>query len=222
MSEPLEILYQDAWFVAINKPAGHLVHPAEKPQEDDLVAMKILRDQIGHRVYTIHRLDRPTCGILVFGIDPECSRALHKAFELYETEKMYHAVVDGHPVKDRWLCEEAIQKEEGKPWREAKTEFELLAKFTVQGEKMSLIRCRPHTGRFHQIRRHLLSAGYPIVGDYRYAGIERSDFLTDLLQTDQRMMVQARTLELTHPISQKQIVMSIKDQTMFSEAYWQK
>ena len=73
---PLDILYLDDWIVAIDKPAGYLVHPAEKPQEGDLVAMKILRDQIGKRVYNIHRIDRPTTGVVVFGIDRGAAREL--------------------------------------------------------------------------------------------------------------------------------------------------
>ena len=65
-SKPLTILYRDEWLVAVDKPAGHLVHPADQPKDDDLVTMKILRDQIGQRVYTIHRIDRPTTGVLLF------------------------------------------------------------------------------------------------------------------------------------------------------------
>ena len=75
----LNILYQDEWMVAIDKPAGWLVHPTSDPKDDDFVAMKVLRDQIGERVYTIHRIDRPTTGVLLMGIDREVSQSLHQA-----------------------------------------------------------------------------------------------------------------------------------------------
>ena len=89
---PLNILYQDEWLVAVDKPAGHLVHPADQPQEDDLVTMKILRDQIGRLVYNVHRIDRPTTGVLLFGIDSSVAKHLHRALERHEVQKTYLAL----------------------------------------------------------------------------------------------------------------------------------
>lgn len=213
MAEELNILYQDEWLVAIDKPAGHLVHPAQAPQEGDLVAMKILRDQIGHRVHTIHRLDRPTSGVLLLGLEKQAARKLHKALELHDFEKSYWAVVQGEAPALNWECHEPIQKEEGAPVRDAHTSFRVLEsrkiealaseadKFNGNGDRLTLIEAVPHTGRFHQIRRHLLDAGIPIVGDYRYAGIETSDRLGALLATGTRMMLQAKSLSIDHPVS---------------------
>jgi len=88
---PLDILYQDDALVVIHKPAGYLVHPTENPQPDDQVAMKILRDQIHQRVYSIHRLDRPTAGVLLFGIDRDAAKTLHKNLEHHLMQKVYWA-----------------------------------------------------------------------------------------------------------------------------------
>ncbi|SHJ98223.1 tRNA pseudouridine65 synthase [Rubritalea squalenifaciens DSM 18772] len=208
MSEKLEILYRDEWMCVVDKPAGWLVHPADEPQEGDLVAMKVLRDQIGERVNSVHRLDRPTCGVLLFGIEKEATRKLHKALERHEFEKTYRAIVSGVPEQQEWECREPIQKKEGAPVRDAWTSFRVLEIRVVDGEHFSLIEAVPHTGRFHQIRRHLLHAGLPIVGDYRYAGMERSDHLCDLLGVGTRMLLQASRLELAHPMNGK--VLSIK------------
>jgi tRNA pseudouridine65 synthase len=213
MSEELSILYQDEWLVAIDKPAGHLVHPAREPQDGDLVAMKILRDQIGKRVYTIHRLDRPTSGVLLMGLEKKAAHKLHKALEHHDFEKSYWAVVLGEPKKKAWECHEPIQKEEGAPVREAHTSFRVLetvehpALIEAEGEevRLSLIEAVPHTGRFHQIRRHLLHEGIPIVGDYRYAGIEQSDRLGALLGTGTRMMLQAKRLTIQHPVTEEML-----------------
>ncbi|MGJ8672426.1 MAG: RluA family pseudouridine synthase [Rubritalea sp.] len=207
----LNILYQDEWLVVIDKPAGHLVHPAREPQEGDLVAMKILRDQIGQRVHTIHRLDRPTSGVLLFGLEKKAAHQLHKALEHHDFEKTYWAVVLGVPEQQSWECHEPIQKEDDAPVREAHTSFKVLESFhhpALEQEAgalgpssttLTLIEATPHTGRFHQIRRHLLHAGLPIVGDYRYAGIERSDRLGQLLDTGTRMLLQAKSLKIEHP-----------------------
>lgn len=157
MSSPptLKILYQDEWMVAVDKPAGWLVHPASEPQQGDLVAMKILRDQIGQRVNTIHRIDRPTTGVLLMGTNPEVSKALHHAFAAHEMTKTYWAVIHGRTPETDWECTEPIQKEPDKPIREARTSFRLLEtvrhpNLSAQDEdKLSLIEAVPHTGRFH-------------------------------------------------------------------------
>lgn len=162
--------------------------------------MKILRDQIGQQVYVIHRLDRPTSGVLLFATDLEAARNLHAAFENREVAKVYWAVVDGIPADEQWLCQEPIRKEEGKIERAAATSFRLLQHLPGQ---LALVEAKPKTGRFHQIRRHLLHAGTPIVGDYRYAAIDRCDELGERLGTGSRMLLQARSLQFRHPVSGK-------------------
>lgn len=214
---PLTILYQDDWLVAIDKPAGYLVHPACDPQEGDLVAMKILRDQIGQRVHTIHRIDRPTSGVLLFGLEKKAAQVMHLALANHDFEKKYWAVVRGDVPAASWECHEPIQKDEGAPVRDAHTSFRLLGRENVEAlagtvtvdaadihfadETLSLVEATPHTGRFHQIRRHLLHQGIPIVGDYRYAGIELCDRLGGLLGVGSRMLLQAKSLEIDHPVS---------------------
>ncbi len=206
-NEPLSILYQDEWLVAVDKPAGHLVHPADVPKEDDQVTMKILRDQIGKLVYNIHRIDRPTTGVLLFGIDRDAARSLHRALEHHEIQKTYWAVVSGKAPDESWECTEPSQKADDAPLRDAHTSFKKLSHVDPKcllGEKdqsLSLIEATPHTGRFHQIRRHLLHQNLPIVGDYRYAGIEQSDRLGSLLGTGTRMLLQSKSLSFTHPVT---------------------
>ncbi|WP_018968935.1 RluA family pseudouridine synthase [Rubritalea marina] len=224
MVEPIEILYRDPYLVAVNKPAGHLVHPAREPAADDLVTMKIVRDQIGQRVYTIHRLDRPTSGVLLLGIDRSVARSLHLALEAHDFEKKYWAVVQGQPAAAEWECRAPIQKEELAPLREAHTSFRVLASERVAalepifGEAaggLSLVEAEPHTGRFHQIRRHLLDCELPIVGDYRYAGIERSNQLSDLLGLQSRMMLQAKSLKIQHPVTGEELMIEAPAEPLF-------
>lgn len=208
-NKPLDILYRDEWLVAVDKPAGHLVHPADEPKEADLVTMKILRDQIDQRVYNIHRLDRPTTGVLLFGIDRGAAKALHRALERHEISKTYLAICEGSPAAASWECHEPIQKEPMQPQRDAHTSFRLLASSTpttkagLEIRALSLIEAKPHTGRYHQIRRHLLHHQLPIIGDFRYAGIERSTQLGQLLGTGSRMLLQAKSLDFIHPITGK-------------------
>lgn len=202
-STPQQILFQDEYMVAINKPAGHMVHPADNPQPDDMVSMKIVRDQLSQKVYTIHRLDRPTCGILLFGLDLDVSKKLHRLFEKKQVEKTYWAVVEGWPDEDKWQETNQLQKTPDHPFQDAATDFKVLKKEKINGVSLSLLECKPQTGRYHQIRKHLCEKGFPIVGDYRYAGIDRSNLLSEALKLDTRMLLIAVSLEFQHPVSQK-------------------
>ena len=194
----LKILYQDEWIAAVDKPAGQLVHPADHPKPDDEVTMKILRDQLGQPVETIHRLDRPTTGVLLFGLCKGASKTLRRSFEGQEVSKTYLALVFGVPTLQKWMCETSLRKTEESPSKSAITEF---TKIESLGEDFSLIEARPKTGRFHQIRRHLLDCGHPIVGDYRYAGIERCDETSAFLGIGTRMLLQASEIEFPHPVT---------------------
>ncbi len=199
MDAPLDILYQDDYLVAVDKPPGQLVHPADVPQPGDEVTMKILRDQLGQLVYNVHRLDRPTTGVLLFALSKGVSRAMNRAFERHQVQKTYHAVVEGKPPAESWQCHEPLQKNEGDPFREARTDSRLLESGSVDSRIFSLLEAVPHSGRYHQIRRHLASAGFPIVGDFRYGGIERGERLGKSLGTGSRMLLQAKSLAFRHP-----------------------
>ena len=92
----LEILYQDDVLVAVNKPAGMLVHRSWLDRHETQFVMQTLRDQIGQRVYPIHRLDRPTSGVLLFALNSEIANLLCQQFEQKQIEKQYLAVVRGY------------------------------------------------------------------------------------------------------------------------------
>jgi tRNA pseudouridine65 synthase len=201
---PLTILYQDDFLVAIDKPAGMLVHPGREPEEPEWIAMKRLRDQLERPVFPVHRLDRPTSGVLLFALDKQTAGLAQQAFELRKVNKIYHAVVCGIAPLE-WVCKTPLRKNPEDSLLAAKTWFERLGIATPSSFprdptlSLSLLKATPLTGRFHQIRRHLLEAGMPIVGDFRYAGQERSFALGEILGTGTRMLLQAKVLELQHP-----------------------
>ena len=91
----LEILYQDEWLVAVNKPSGWLVHRSWLDRDEKVVVMQTVRDQIGQHVFTAHRLDRPTSGVLLMGLSSEAGRLLSQQFEQHQIQKRYHAIVRG-------------------------------------------------------------------------------------------------------------------------------
>ncbi|WP_411845461.1 RluA family pseudouridine synthase [Roseibacillus persicicus] len=197
---PLECLYEDEWMIAVNKPAGQLVHPADHPQPDDIVTMKLVRDYLGTRVYAAHRLDRPTCGVLIFAKGKTAARALGRAFDRKQVSKIYQAIVTGQPTTETWTCCEPLRKDENAPAKEAITDFRLLKSV---GLDLALLEALPRTGRYHQIRKHLQICGHPIVGDFRYAGKEFCHAQSEKLGTETRMLLQCKQMELPHPVENR-------------------
>ncbi|MDP4626296.1 MAG: pseudouridine synthase [Akkermansiaceae bacterium] len=201
---PLHILFQDAFLVAINKPAGMIVHPGRDKEDPEDIAILRLRDLLGRRVYPVHRLDRPTSGVQLFALDKQTASLTQQAFARREVFKTYHAIISGC-TPPQWTCETPLKTNPEDEPLSAETSFERIA-VTSPGDFpnhaeliLSLLKASPLTGRFHQIRRHLLEAGFPIVGDFRYAGIERSFELGEILGTGTRMLLQSKNLKLTHP-----------------------
>ncbi len=97
----LEIIYQDQWLVAVNKPSGWLVHRSWLDRDEKVVVMQTVRDQIGRARVHCHRLDKPTSGVLLMGLSSG-GRLLSQQFEQHQMQKRYHAIVRG------WLSEEAV------------------------------------------------------------------------------------------------------------------
>lgn len=211
---PLERLYEDEWMIAVNKPAGQLVHPSDHPQPDDIVTMKLVRDEVGERVFAAHRLDRPTCGVLVFAKGKTAARALGRAFDRKLVQKIYHAIVVGHPTESLWTCHEPLRKTDDAPAKEAETEFRVLEKLS---RDLAFLEVHPRSGRYHQIRKHLQFCGHPIVGDFRYAGKDFCHEQSKELGTETRMLLQCQRLELLHPITKGEMVIEAPTEACFGK-----
>lgn len=197
---PPRLLYEDESLIVVDKEAGHLVHASDEPQPSDIVTMKLVRDFVGHKIYPTHRLDRPTCGVLLFAKTKTVARALNRAFERKQIEKCYHAIALGHPEKESWTCTEPLQKDETHPWKDATTDFRVLHLFP---EGLVWLEARPLTGRYHQIRRHLALSRHSIVGDYFYTKYETCEEWDQKLQLGKRMLLQCKSLTFCHPISKQ-------------------
>ena len=100
----LEIIYQDEWLVAVNKPSGWLVHRSWLDRHETVFVMQTVRDQIGKHVFTVHRLDRPTSGVLLMALSSEVAHLLSQQFENHQIQKRYHAVTRGWLEDDALLC----------------------------------------------------------------------------------------------------------------------
>jgi len=177
----LDVIYQDRHVIALNKPPGIVVHPARGHMFDSLLNALYhhYRQEIeadpSFQVLTVHRLDIDTSGVIIYAVDGEVQYRVQQDFELRRVVKSYLCVVHGRPgwrstsVKVPLGVDPVDRKKvavNGWDARPAHTDFELLA----EGDFVSLVRARLHTGRSHQIRVHLAHAGHPIVADETYGG----------------------------------------------------
>lgn len=210
MSLPLPILYQDNDLVAVHKPSGLLVHRSPLARGETEFLLQRLRDQLGQRVYPVHRLDRPTSGVMVFALSPEMAAPLSQAFSERHVDKRYLAVVRGigpdHERIDRALREEdGTRPKADMPAMPAITEVRRLDSVELPVRidrypqaRYSLMEATPMSGRRHQIRRHLSGIGYPIIGDAKHGKGNHNRFFRDQLDCD-RLLLAAVSLAFEHP-----------------------
>ncbi len=217
LTKALEIVYQDEYFVAINKPYGLLVHPTLIDRHEHRVAFKILRNQLQKQVYIVHRLDKPTSGALLFGLSSEAARKGSAEFARHEVGKTYLAIVRGftaeHGVIEFPLGEvpDKILNKKNKVPKEPKvalTEFRRLAKTELPVEisrykssRYSLVEVYPKTGRMHQIRRHMRKIFHPVIGDTKHGDHKHNRYFKEQRNCD-RMLLAATELSFTHPYTQ--------------------
>ena len=213
---PLNIIYQDDALVAINKPAGMMTHRSRIAEDNEPSAMEVLRDQLGTWVYPIHRLDRATSGVLLFGLSQDSARHLHESLAQGQLEKKYWAITRGHAPIEQFVDRPLKEKRDritdknaqiGKAPQEAKTMVKALAHLTLPlalgrypSARFSLVEARPLTGRRHQIRRHLAGINYPIIGDTTHGRGEQNRFFRSHFKVH-RLLLAAVQLKLKHPIS---------------------
>ena len=212
----LDILYQDEHIVAINKPSGLLVHRSPIDNYETRFAIQLTRDQIGQRVYPVHRLDKPTSGVLLFALSSEVAALLTQQFTAKTVHKRYWAIVRGYtqdsgvvdyPLQEQWDKMTDSLVDPDKSAQSAVTHYQRLAKtelpFPVgryDSVRYSLLDLQPQTGRKHQLRRHLKHIFHPIVGDTTHGDGKQNTFLRDQFDM-KRLMLHARELNLAHPVT---------------------
>ena len=192
MSVPvLSILHRDEILLAVDKPSGLAVHRGAA--RDRVVALQLVRDQVGRHVHAVHRLDRATSGVLLFALDPGTARRMQERFEAGGVEKRYLALVRGIPPEEG-VIDHPVPRDEDGPRVPAATEFRRLAVF----ERYALVEARPLTGRRHQIRRHFKHLSHPLIGDVRYGKGEHNRLFRERFGLH-RLALHALELAFDHP-----------------------
>lgn len=219
----LKIIYQDEHLVAINKPAGLLVHRSPIAPHEHHFALQELRNQLGQKVYAIHRLDRPTSGTLLFAKTPEAARELMGVFARKQTRKAYLVLVRGFlpengiidsPLDDVVDPTAADVPDSSPQSRSAVTEYRCLQNIEIPVQlgkfpttRYALAAVYPVTGRRHQIRRHLRHISHPIIGDVKYGEGKHNRYFREAYGIH-RLLLHAYRLTFFHPFLSKTITIT--------------
>ena len=205
----LEVIYQDDYVIAINKPHGLLVHQSSIARDAKEFALQLLRDQVGKHVSPVHRLDRKTSGILLFAFDKESEVALHQQFMNAETDKKYLTILRGF-TPDNMEIDYPLAKENGS-MQDAFTAFKTLQRAEVDiafgkysTSRYSLVEATPKTGRMHQLRRHFSHILHPIIGDRTHGCNKQNKFFLEQWNMT-TMLLHASALSFTHPKTSERI-----------------
>ncbi|PSU28855.1 tRNA pseudouridine(65) synthase TruC [Photobacterium lutimaris] len=216
----LEILYRDENLVAVNKPAGMLVHRSWLDRHETVFVMQTLRDQIGQHVFPLHRLDRPTSGVLLFALSSETASLMMPLFAGRDVKKTYHAVVRGW-VKEAAVLDYPLKEEldkiadknadKDKEAQSAITAYAPLANVETDipvgryaTSRYCLVEMKPETGRKHQLRRHMHHLSHHIIGDVNHGDGRHNRMFRENYDC-RRLMLHASRLQLQHPLTGEEL-----------------
>ena len=200
----IRLLHEDDRYLVVSKPAGLLVHrtPLDAYEPENL--RDLLRDHFSGRLDPVHRLDKPTSGVIVFGKDADAIDACKRQFESRETVKEYLAVVRGHVENEGCIGKPLPKGMTGVP-KVARTTYAPVARCELDyavsrypTARFTLMRCTPHTGRYHQIRLHFRHFRHPIIGDSQH-GDKPQNRAFAAHTGSAGLLLHARRFEFNHP-----------------------
>jgi tRNA pseudouridine65 synthase len=203
----IEIVYEDAVLLAVNKPAGLLVHRSAIAADESDFLLERLRVQIGGTLHLAHRLDRATSGIVLLAKSRDIAAELGRQFMARTVTKRYLAVVRGWPEADGVIDYALPDVRERSPRKPALTRWRTLATAAVPialgrypEQRYALVEAQPETGRYRQIRKHFHHVSHHLIGDTSH-GRGDHNRLWRMHFKMHRLLLHAWRLDLTHPLS---------------------
>ena len=219
MKETLDILYQDEHFIAVNKPCGLLVHRSPIDRRERRFALQIIRNQTGQHVFPVHRLDKPTSGILLFALSSEAAKGMSDLFRANQVLKTYIAVVRGY-TRENGTIDHGLRALDDRPGAKnsksdnvfhAVTDYRRISTIELPyavdkypTARYSFVELHPRTGRRHQLRRHMKHISHPIIGDTRYGTGVHNRFFRERFNSS-RLLLAAVKLEFVHPFTKEAV-----------------
>ena len=233
----LQIIYEDNHLIAINKRPGDIV---QGDKTGDAPLSEVVKEYIKTKynkpgnVYlgVTHRLDRPTSGVLLFGLSKEIAQLMGEQFEQRLLQKTYWAIVRGyinnegiidHPIKPTADFKRDKERIAQKEAQEAITGYRRLGTLELPylvdqfpTSRYSLVELSPQTGRKHQLRKHLKHLSHPTIGDPKYGKSKHNHFFKEHFNCH-RLLLAATQLTFTHPITHAPLTISAPVEDVFSD-----
>lgn len=210
----LPILFEDEDIIVINKPFGLLVHRTKMDFGETESVVTYMKKQTGEKVFTVHRLDKPTSGVLIMTKNAEMAKVLSLDFSERKVHKKYLALVRGqfpkeitidHPLKEELDKISDKMARRDKPAQTALTHAKFLEsiELPIEVDKYptsiySLVEASPVTGRKHQVRRHLRHINHPVIGDINYGSSKHNRYFEKEFGI-KRLYLTCIEMSFTHP-----------------------
>ncbi len=194
----VNIIYQDDYYIIVEKPANLFVHPYHAESNEKKCLMKYLRNQVGHYVYPVNRLDRPVSGLVVFATKSDYVRPFQEIWNTDEVQKKYIALARSH-FKEAGEFNFPL-KADNKIEKDALTLYTPLRLY----QTATLLEVEIKTGRFHQIRRHFSRRVQHLLGDRKYGKKKYNDYYLEHFQL-QRIFLHCHKFSFTHPLDNKKL-----------------
>jgi tRNA pseudouridine65 synthase len=219
MSKPnnIRIYHQDDQLVVIDKPTGFQVHtPVQYAMEGKVVrknnVLILLRKQLEKEIFTVHRLDKATSGVMLYALTSETASRMQRQFIEKQVKKTYVCMVRGW-TDDSGLIDKPLTKnlDDGN-LLESSTEYKTLIRFEIphstgrfEKERYSIVEANPLTGRLHQIRRHFRSISHPLIGDTIHGDGKHNRLWRELMGSvslmPNHLFLKAYSIEFNHPMT---------------------
>jgi tRNA pseudouridine65 synthase len=209
--DKIEIVFEDDLILAVNKPNNFLIHQSHYARNIiEITLLQKLENQLGYPVYPLHRLDRKTSGIILLLKDRSHVAEFQVLFLNNGFVKTYYAIVRGFSPQEGEI-NSPVKEDDNGIYKEALTQFETLAQIELpipvnlhNTSRYSLIKLMPHTGRMHQLRKHMNKINHPIIGDPKYGDrFHNRMFEKEFGST--YLLLHARQIEFIHPVSQQKM-----------------
>ena len=236
----MKVLFEDEHLLVVDKPAGLMMHPSWLDRHETDFAQARAEAHAGQKLHTLHRLDRPTSGVLLFGKHPEVARNLLAAFEQRHVYKYYLCIARGWTA-DSGVIDKALKEEldpiadryarKDKPPQEAITCFKTIGQTSLpipvgpyDNARYSLVLVRPVTGRQHQIRKHFRKTYHHLIGDTRY-GDGRHNHMVATQFDWRQLALRCVATDVNHPITGQAMAfrsgLTAEWQQLFERWQWQ-
>ena len=210
----LDIIFEDDYLIAINKPNKLLVHHSHYSRNIRETSLaQLVRKYLNAKVHPLHRLDRKTSGLILFAKDVESCKTLQEQFFSNEVKKSYTALVRGH-VTENLVIDSPIKNDDSGEYQEAESHLSPIQ--TIEYKKgvvpyptsrYSMVKLSPITGRTHQLRKHMNKVAHPIIGDPKHGNRHHNHAFEEWFGHS-NLYLHAHEIAFTHPQTSEKMMFS--------------